>query len=568
MANTASTKSSASKKARARTAAAEAKQPSPAPANAGDVPERVWRIAVIVIFLVAAVLRLYDLNLVPLHHDEGVNGNFLVRLVREGSYQYDPSNYHGPTLYYFAAFFPWVVRVLFGKEAQETYGLTTVTIRFIPALFGVATVVLIFFLRRRLGTIATLTAALLLAISPGAVYLSRYFIHETQFVFFTLAIVVAGIYAYDRHDGSFLVLGSASAALLFATKETAIISAGVLIIAFAVTRVYVRLRYGKTPLPKSKGRMQPEAGFFSRLIAQFGGPIVISIWLVLAVIVFVSLYTLFYSSFTQNPKGIADSFETFKVWTKTGTTAHFHPFFSYFEWLMNREGPLLVLGALGAAFVVLKPRNSLALFIALWTFGLIAAYSLIPYKTPWLLLNFVVPLALIAGYAIQVIYEFDPGQFRMTAIVLLLAVLVSAYQTIDLNFVNYDNDNERYVYVYAHTTRSTLDLVKEIDRIAKEENGGLTGISVFSPDYWPLPWYLRNFSRVGYYNGLAQTTEPLLIANENQKADVDANYGEVYEQVLSNKEGGSFELRPGVKLFLYHRRKGFRPAEPPLITRP
>ena len=39
----------------------------------------------ITIFLIAAVLRLYDLNLVPLHHDEGVNGNFLVRLVREGA---------------------------------------------------------------------------------------------------------------------------------------------------------------------------------------------------------------------------------------------------------------------------------------------------------------------------------------------------------------------------------------------------------------------------------------------------------------------------------------------------
>ncbi|HEV2837636.1 MAG TPA: flippase activity-associated protein Agl23 [Pyrinomonadaceae bacterium] len=555
-----------SKKARARAAAAEAKQPNPAPATVGEVPERVWRIGVIVIFLVAAVLRLYDLNLVPLHHDEGVNGNFLVRLVREGSYQYDPTNYHGPTLYYFAAFFPWVVRVLFGKEAQETYGLTTVAIRFVPAFFGVATVVLIFFLRRRLGTIATLSAALLLAISPGAVYLSRYFIHETLFVFFTFGIVVAGIYAYDRHDGSFLILGSASAALLFATKETAMISAGVLIIAFAVTRVYMRLRHGKTRRPpKTKGRMQPEAGFFSRLVAHFGGPIMLSVWLVAAVIVFVSLYALFYSSFTDNPKGIYDSFETFKVWSNTGSVAHVHPFFTYFDWLLKREGPLLLLGVLGAAFVVLKPRNSLALFIALWAFGLIAAYSLIPYKTPWLLLNFVVPLAVIAGYAIQIIYEFDPGQFRMTGIVLLLAVLVSAYQTIDLNFVNYDNDDARYVYVYAHTTRGTLDLVKEIDRIAKEENGGLTGISILSPDYWPLPWYLRNFSRVGYYGRLAQTTEPILIANENQKTEIDANYGEVYEQVLSNKAGGSFQLRPGVELLLYHRRKGSRPPEPPLI---
>ena len=45
----------------------------------------LWRIGVIAIFLIAAVLRLYNLNLVPLHHDEGVNGNFLVRLVREGA---------------------------------------------------------------------------------------------------------------------------------------------------------------------------------------------------------------------------------------------------------------------------------------------------------------------------------------------------------------------------------------------------------------------------------------------------------------------------------------------------
>jgi uncharacterized protein (TIGR03663 family) len=138
-----------------------------------EISERAWHIAGISIFVVAALLRLYDLNLVPLHHDEGVNGNFLVRLVREGIYHYDPANYHGPTLYYFAAVFPWLLRLLFGPTAQNGYGLTTIAIRLVPALFGLATVGLIFTLRRNLGTIATLGAALLLAISPGAVYLSR-----------------------------------------------------------------------------------------------------------------------------------------------------------------------------------------------------------------------------------------------------------------------------------------------------------------------------------------------------------------------------------------------------------
>ena len=132
-----------------------------------EISERAWLVAAASILIVAAVLRFYDLDLVPLHHDEGVNGNFLVRLVREGYYHYDPANYHGPTLYYFAAIFPWLLRLLFGPHARDTYGLTTTAIRFVPALFGLATIGLIFTLRRNLGTFATLTAAGLLAVSPG-----------------------------------------------------------------------------------------------------------------------------------------------------------------------------------------------------------------------------------------------------------------------------------------------------------------------------------------------------------------------------------------------------------------
>src|SRR6476646_9597425 len=205
--------------------------------------DRAWFIAVVAIMLVAAILRFYDLNLVPLHHDEGVNGNFLVRLVREGFYHYDPENYHGPTLYYFAALFPWIVRVLFGKAAMDNWGLTTVSIRMVPAVFGLATIGLVFLLRRWLGTVATLSAALLLALSPGAVYLSRYFIHETQFVFFTLGIVVACLYLYEEQSSFYLILAAASAALLFATKETAMISVAVLAIALAITLVCRRLMF-------------------------------------------------------------------------------------------------------------------------------------------------------------------------------------------------------------------------------------------------------------------------------------------------------------------------------------
>lgn len=512
-----------------------------------DIPERTWRIAAICIFIVAAVLRVFGLNLVPLHHDEGVNGNFLLSLVRDGHYTYDPANYHGPTLYYIAALFPWIVRLLFGIDARETFGLTTIVIRLVPALFGLATIWLVFLLRRRLGTVATLTAALLLAISPGAVYLSRYFIHETLFVFFTLGIVVAGLKFYESHSPSYLMLASASVAMLFATKETAMISAGVLVIALICTQIYQWL------LGPDGGRISARS--FNDIVEDVGGASSFALWIALAIIVFVTLNVFLYTSFFQNyPKGIYDALSTFKVWTKTGKEAHVHPPETYLYWLGKQEAGTLFLGTLGAVFVVFKPKNSLALFSALWAFGLIAAYSLVPYKTPWLVLNFIVPLTLIGGYAVQRIFELEQGQLRLPIVILSAAILIGGYQTIDLNFINYDNDNPYYVYVYAHTRRETKELVEAIDRIAKQgPDGGRTGITIVSREYWPLPWYLRNYSRVGYYGRMTSTNEPIIIASDDQRAEMDANFGSLYRLVPSGADDGAFALRPGVKLLLYAR---------------
>ncbi|HSE18021.1 MAG TPA: flippase activity-associated protein Agl23 [Pyrinomonadaceae bacterium] len=519
-----------------------------------DLPEKVWRIGVLVIFLIAAVLRLYDLNLVPLHHDEGVNGNFLVRLVREGAYTYDPANYHGPTLYYFSAIIPWFTKVLFGNTVRDNYGLTTFTIRLVPVVFGLGTIWLIFLLRRRLGTVATLSAGLMLAVSPGAVYLSRYFIHETLFVFFTLGIVVAAVWFYDERNSAYLIPGAACAALLFATKETAFISVGVLIIALVATWLYMNLIGGLNSNPYSKrARTQQGVG---AVIEEMGGTTSLLFNVLFAAGVFIALYVLFYTSFFTNNKGFNDSLQTFAVWTKTGKQAHVHPAEQYIKWLMRQESPLLFLGALGAAIAVLRPKNLLALFCALWSFGLIAAYSLIGYKTPWLVLNFIVPLALIAGYALQAIYEMDHRQLRLAAVILLVAVGVAASQSVDLNFKNYDNDDQKYVYVYAHTKRSILDLVNEVDKIAKQTSGNSTGITIVSPDYWPLPWYFRNYTRVGYYGRMAAASEPIIIANANQKDEVETNYGQFYQQVSGPQPGGTFELRPGVNLLLYTRRTG------------
>ena len=61
-----------------------------------------WLAGAGLVTAIAAFLRFFWLELKPFHHDEGVNGFFLTKLVRDGIYKYDPANYHGPTLYYIA----------------------------------------------------------------------------------------------------------------------------------------------------------------------------------------------------------------------------------------------------------------------------------------------------------------------------------------------------------------------------------------------------------------------------------------------------------------------------------
>ena len=595
------------------------------PDDPGEISNSSWRIASASVLLVGACLRLYHLNLVPLHHDEGVNGNFLVTLVRNGNYHYDPSNYHGPTLYYLSAIIPWLCRFLGGRAFGDAHGLTTFNIRLITAAFGLGTIWLVLLLRKRLGTIGALSGAALIAISPGAVYLSRYFIHETLFVFFALGIVVAALKYYDTGSWTYLSWAALSAAMMTATKETWIINGPVLLIALITTTVYFWLRGRQTRKAKRKATAHRSTlgDRMGQGLERFGGPASVATAALIALGVFIIVNVLFYSSFFTNyPKGINDALLTLSLWSHR-TQEHVHPWSQYLEWLRQEESPLLLLGVVGAAIAVWRADNRFAVFAAQWAFGSLAAYSLVGYKTPWISLNFIVPLAIISGYALQSIYQrygepFVPLALAAGAIVflaygrlvqivhseaggiagitggfgfsknwrfllglLLMAIyagyilystlsrqrrsghfyvvaavtmLVCSAQMFSLNFVHYDDD--RYVYVYAHTRREMLALIDEINRVASRSGTGAdTGITMASPDYWPLPWYFRDYKRVGYYQHVVPTTEPLIIGSVAQQDELTATYGDRYQQIrYPGTEDGSYALRPGVDLLLYVRR--------------
>src|SRR5579859_6847663 len=200
-------------------------------------PRDAWWWSGLALLIGAALLRLLFLTQKPLHPDEGVNGVFLVTLFRTGFYHYDPANYHGPSLYYLAVIPTAINNVLHWGD-----GLSTFVIRFVPAAFGTGLVWLVLCLRRWLGSAGSLAAAAFAAVSPGFVFFSRYFIHEILFVFFTLGILVAWLFYRETGRQLYLMLASASAAMLFATKETWIITTAVWLIALPCTIAYLHLR--------------------------------------------------------------------------------------------------------------------------------------------------------------------------------------------------------------------------------------------------------------------------------------------------------------------------------------
>ena len=304
----------------------------------GNISQRTWLILCLTILAVAAFLRVYALELKPMHHDEGVNGFFLMNLVRNGAYRYDPSNYHGPTFVLFDAAVGDALRTKYYCSAaghcflwdRECWSNTSVA-----ALCRNH--------RRPL-------AAALVAVSPGAVYYSRYFIHEELFIFFTLGVVVALLRFHETLKVLYLMLAAASAALLFATKETAFVSIGTLGLAWIVARWWVPAKGGRSAngnaarLRRSNSR-EPTPAWMS----VFGGRERTIGLLVAAIIVFVFLNILFYSSFFSNWAGVSGAIESLKVWSKTGASDfHAKPFGTYLGWLGQEEAPIFILAIVGA----------------------------------------------------------------------------------------------------------------------------------------------------------------------------------------------------------------------------
>jgi uncharacterized protein (TIGR03663 family) len=118
---------------------------------------------------------------------------------------------HGPFLFHINAIFYF----LFGDNDY--------TARISTALLGSILVILPYWFRPWLGRIGALATALMILVSPGLMYYSRYIRHDIFISVWTVLMVMAFFQFMRTRRTRWLVIGAAAVALMLSTKEVAYI---------------------------------------------------------------------------------------------------------------------------------------------------------------------------------------------------------------------------------------------------------------------------------------------------------------------------------------------------------
>jgi len=123
----------------------------------------------------------------------------------------------------------------------------------------------------------------------------------------------------------------------------------------------------------------------------------------------------------------------------------------------------------------------------------------------------------------------------------ILAALI-AHDTRDRVFLH--PADEQNPYAYAHTTDDVLGLPTEISELAQRDGIANPRVAVIASDPWPLPWYLRRFSQVGFWQpGQQPGTADFYITS--------TDVAEQYRDQLKDYRADFFGVRPGVLILLW-----------------
>jgi uncharacterized protein (TIGR03663 family) len=441
-----------------------------------------WPWPEILILLLAAALRFVALDLKPPHFDEGVNGWFADQMTHTGFYNYDPTNYHGP-LHMYAVF---LSQKLFGREIW--------VLRLPAVLASLAAVWLTLRMGRFVGPTAARWAAAAMAVSPACVFYARYSIHESWLLAFLLLIAWGILEIWKNGTPAGLYAMTAGIAGTILTKETYFIHLGCFALAVPCLLGWQALSPSRPTMPLAPQSWTPAQAAWATALALFS-------------IIF------FYSGTFLHWAGLKGLYETYAAWFQTGVAANGHAKTDYdklhitlfgLDWtvktyantywlaLMGRyEWPALI--GLLACFRLLWPAPAPLRYLAIYGAGALVAYTIIPYKTPWLILVLLWPFFLTFGALMQ-----ELARFAIIPALGAALITFSMMRSTLLSFRTFDDPAEPYVYVqtFRDIRRFTDPL---LDRARKDTAACQMNGQLLLGSYYPLPWMLGDFTNISYF---------------------------------------------------------------------
>lgn len=425
-----------------------------------------------------AFLRFNELSARPFHCDEATGARITARRMESGNGQFDPQHFHGPLLSSLA------IPLCRARGETTWQGLTKGTMRLVPALAGCLLVLLPLAWRRRWGDAPMLLAAALLATSPLLVYYSRMFIHES--LFGLLGVLTLMVVLTKPKWG----LPGVCLGLMFATRETFVISVLAWLGAAGLVALGNRAWLTRAALLAAWRNYRVPAA--------------------LSILTAVLTAGYFYSDGLRHPHGVVDAVNTFFVY-KTGA-GHDKPFFYYLDfltiphksggiWWFGTPVALLALLAFAASFrraAMDATSRNIIRFIAYAAVGHFIIYGLIAYKTPWLMVLPWAHVCLLAGFSVAGM----AGRHRLWQAALLVLVgltLVSQFRQTRYAVGRLASD-ARNPFAYVPTRRDIESVETWLQQLTKMAAGqSVEPMAVIGTGYWPLPWYLRSFKAIGYW---------------------------------------------------------------------
>lgn len=449
------------------------------------------------IFVFSIYLRFEGIDTRAMHSDEAVQAYRVGEMLAGKTFVYNPQDFHGPTLYFFTF---WLCKIFGIASFAE---LTETLVRAVPAIVGALGCVLIplSFFGKKILPVAL--AGTLLAASQIAAFYSGYFIQETILVVF--AWTAAGIWFFREKNLLNALLAGICAGIAVASKETWLLMAA----AFALGGAGIILLR----------RHFHEPGESAKQFAKRLG---------IATVAAGTIAALFYSSFGQNPGGLADFFVAFKNYFFTGTNSespHGKSFFYYAKllsqnerWLLFFAGTPLALFLLRTFFPTRKERKfgcrfmlsdfSKIVFTASATLAILILYSLLPYKTPWCVLGLIPGIALMPALVaesrvLRTIYE-NRIERGIIAIFLFWALCRVPDFGKSESGLRYEHPYDDIVKIFPVIEKSKANF------IAGGGNPENFFVALVGPEYWPLPWYLRR-ERVGWWKTISEVPPPAAV---------------------------------------------------------